>query len=64
LLVRVDDVAATATGLTMLEDGYLEQQLSRGGRRRAEDFAVAKQVDLYWDAIADPSLIGGSPDRL
>jgi N-acetylgalactosamine-N,N'-diacetylbacillosaminyl-diphospho-undecaprenol 4-alpha-N-acetylgalactosaminyltransferase len=53
LLVAVDDVEALAAGLAMLRDKALAARLSQEGRRRAEDFGLAAQVERYWQVIAD-----------
>lgn len=59
LLVAVDDVAALAAGLRMLQDKVLAARLSEDGRRRAEDFALAAQVERYWQVVAD--VLRGGP---
>jgi N-acetylgalactosamine-N,N'-diacetylbacillosaminyl-diphospho-undecaprenol 4-alpha-N-acetylgalactosaminyltransferase len=53
LLVPVDDVAAMASGLRMLEDPALRARLAAAGRQRVQDFAVARQVARYWDAFRE-----------
>jgi N-acetylgalactosamine-N,N'-diacetylbacillosaminyl-diphospho-undecaprenol 4-alpha-N-acetylgalactosaminyltransferase len=53
LLVAVDDVEALAAGLAMLRDTDLAARLSQEGRRRAEDFGLAAQVERYWQVVAD-----------
>jgi glycosyltransferase involved in cell wall biosynthesis len=68
LLVQVDDADALVAGLRMLQDEQLSSRLSHAGRTRVQDFGVARQVAMYWDAIAEipkasPASGRGAPQR-
>lgn len=51
LLVAVDDEAALADGLRMLDDPLVASELGRHGRRRAQDFSIDKLLGSYWAAF-------------
>lgn len=51
LIAPIGDVAALATGLTMLADPALRDRLGAAGAKRMEDFRVERIADHYWQVF-------------
>jgi N-acetylgalactosamine-N,N'-diacetylbacillosaminyl-diphospho-undecaprenol 4-alpha-N-acetylgalactosaminyltransferase len=53
LLVPVRDEAALASALRIANDGALLRRLAEDASARAQDFDCARQVERYWDVLAE-----------
>ena len=51
LLIPTNDVAAMTAAIDALDDAALFARLAESGRRRVQDFSVARAVETFWGEI-------------